>query len=320
MNERQEFFDATGKVAIGSRLRLLTDRITREDATIYAMYGVDIKPKWFPVFATLARQGDMSVTAIARYIGHTHPSVSNIVKEMIACKYAKESVDRNDRRRTLVSLTRKGREAAETLKEQCTDVDTAVKSICEDTSHDLWLAIGEWERLLSERSLCDRVRQARLERERHNIEIVDYKAEYRDVFRRLNQEWITAHWTLERSDTLVLSSPEEHIIARGGHISVALYRGEAVGVCALCKMQSPTYDYELAKYAVSPTVRGRGIGMALGTAVIDKARRLGARKLFLESNTILKPAIHIYRKLGFKELAEMHPAYARGDIQMELEL
>jgi transcriptional regulator len=33
---------------------------------------------------------------------------------------------------------------------------------------------------------------------------------------------------------------------------------------------------------------------------------------------LLKPAIHIYRKIGFKELSEYHPAYERGDIQMEL--
>ena len=47
---------------------------------------------------------------------------------------------------------------------------------------------------------------------------------------------------------------------------------------------------------------------------------MGADKLFLESNTRLKPAIALYRKLGFKELPEYHPAYARGDIQMDLDL
>lgn len=45
-----------------------------------------------------------------------------------------------------------------------------------------------------------------------------------------------------------------------------------------------------------------------------------AKKLFLESNTLLKPAIHTYKKLGFKELTEYHPAYERGDIQMELSI
>ena len=123
---------------------------------------------------------------------------------------------------------------------------------------------------------------------------------------------------MEEHDIECIDHPQESIIDRGGHIFVALYRGEPVGVCALCKMDDPRYDYELAKLAVSPGVRGKGIGYQLCKAVVDKARALGAKNIFLESNTLLKPAIHTYKKLGFRELAEYHPAYARGDIQMEL--
>lgn len=45
-----DFFDKTGKMAIGSRLRLLTDRLTADAADIYRLYGNDFKPKWFPGF------------------------------------------------------------------------------------------------------------------------------------------------------------------------------------------------------------------------------------------------------------------------------
>ena len=98
------------------------------------------------------------------------------------------------------------------------------------------------------------------------------------------------------------------------------YKGKPVGVCALCKMDDPLYDYELAKLAVSPKAQGKGIGLLLCETVVEKAKELGAKRLFLESNTLLKTAIHIYRKLGFKELSEYHPAYERGDIQMELSI
>lgn len=40
--------------------------------------------------------------------------------------------------------------------------------------------------------------------------------------------------------------------------------------------------------------------------------------IFIESNTRLKSAIPIYRKLGFKELPGYYTTYERGDIQMEL--
>ena len=54
-NKNMDFFNQTGKLAIGSRLRMLTDKITVDAAAIYKMFGVDLKPKWFPVFFVLSR-------------------------------------------------------------------------------------------------------------------------------------------------------------------------------------------------------------------------------------------------------------------------
>lgn len=313
-----DFFDKTGKMAIGSRLRMLTDRITTDAAEIYQLYGVDIKPKWFPVLYALSEGDAKTVTAIAKEIGQTHPSVSNIVKEMMAGKLIKAVSDRTDKRRTTITLSPRGKETCAKLAEACEDVTVAVEDVSSATRNDLWRAIGEWEEQLSQKSLLERVREARKMRESHEVQIVSYAPCYQPAFRSLNEQWITQHWQLEEHDIECIDHPQESIIDRGGHIFVALYRGEPVGVCALCKMDDPNYDYELAKLAVSPTAQGKGIGTLLCKAVIDKARDLGAKNLFLESNTLLKPAIHTYKKLGFRELAEYHPAYARGDIQMEL--
>jgi len=48
-----DFFDKTGKMAIGSRLRMLTDTVTADASRIYELYGIDIKPKWFPLLFIL---------------------------------------------------------------------------------------------------------------------------------------------------------------------------------------------------------------------------------------------------------------------------
>jgi len=78
--------------------------------------------------------------------------------------------------------------------------------------------------------------------------------------------------------------------------------------------------YELAKMAVSPKAKGKGIGYLLGKACIAKAKQMGANKLYLESNTILKPAISLYHKLGFKKVTGIPSPYERCNIQMELEI
>lgn len=152
------------------------------------------------------------------------------------------------------------------------------------------------------------------------VEIVEYDSRYFDAFRTLNIEWITAHWELEASDYRVLDDPQGQIIDKGGHIFVGLYNGEAVGVCALVKGSVEGYDYEIAKYTVSPKAQGKGIGYRLCQTAVDAAFALGGRSIFIESNTILHPALHIYDKLGFKEIPCVHPAHSRGDILLELRL
>jgi GNAT superfamily N-acetyltransferase len=78
--------------------------------------------------------------------------------------------------------------------------------------------------------------------------------------------------------------------------------------------------FELAKMAVAPGAKGKGIGLLLGQACIDKARALGAGRVYLESNTKLRPAISLYHKLGFRKIAGPPSPYERCNIQMELRL
>ena len=76
-------------------------------------------------------------------------------------------------------------------------------------------------------------------------------------------------------------------------------------------------EFELAKFAVSPAVRKNGIGESLMRAAFDKAREVGARRLYLESNTRCESAIRMYRRLGFREIEVQHSEFERCNIQME---
>lgn len=157
-----------------------------------------------------------------------------------------------------------------------------------------------------------------MEQDRRNIEIIDYSSEFHDDFKRLNYEWIRKYFTVEEIDRNSLEAPYEKILKPGGHIFMARYMEQIVGTCALIKMDEKTY--ELAKMAVTPTARGKSIGWLLGRAVIRKARELKAQRIFLESNTVLTPAINLYLKLGFKEIVGTPSPYKRCNIQMELQL
>lgn len=311
------FFTQTGKMAIGSRLRLLTETITADAADIYRLYNIDLQPKWFPVFHVLS-QGNFTITEIAQQIGHSHPSVSKIAAEMVQKGLIIEKRDKQDGRRNVLSLSKKGRALAEKIKDQYADVTAAVEAISNEARHDLWSALEEWEFLLHRKSLLQYVQEQKKLRESKRVKIVPYAPGFAQAFRNLNEQWISTYFNMEEADYKALDHPQEYILDRGGEILVALYHDEPVGVCALIKMEDPDYDFELAKMAVAPAAQGKRIGWLLGQASIEKAKALGGKKLYLESNTLLQPAINLYYKLGFKKVSGRKTPYERCNIQMEL--
>ncbi|RZJ49042.1 MAG: GNAT family N-acetyltransferase [Chryseobacterium sp.] len=312
------FFDKVGKVALGSRLRLMTAAITDDAAKIYELYGLDFLPKWYPVFYLLTEEREITITEIANEIGHSQPSVSKIIQEMIAAGLVHENLKTDDKRKNSVALTEKGLQLANTLKLQSVDVEAAIETLIAESNHNLWAALEEWEFLLEQKSLLKRVVENKKSRESNDVVIVEYEPKYQDSFKALNEEWISTYFEMEEADYKALDNPKEYILDKGGQIFVALYHGEPVGVCALIKMNDPNYDFEMAKMAVSPKVQGKSIGWLLGQKIISSAKEMGAKKIYLESNTILKPAINLYHKMGFQKVSGLATPYKRCNIQMEL--
>lgn len=314
------FFEKTGKMALGSRLRMLTSRFTDDATEIYKLYNLPLSPKWFPIFFTLMEEREKSITEIAEEIGHSQPSVTKMVKEMTSEGLVTSNLKSMDKRTNVVKLSEKGQLLSEKLKIQLVDVEAAVETLTSEARHNLWEAIAEWEFLLDHKSLLRRVNEEKKLRESKDVRIVAYEEKYQSAFKALNEEWISTYFTMEEADYKALDNPQTYILDRGGKIFVALYKDEPVGVCALIKMDDPDYDFEMAKMAVSPKAQGKNIGWLLGNAIVEATRELGGKKLYLESNTLLKPAINLYHKLGFKKVVSRATPYARANIQMELVL
>ncbi len=139
------------------------------------------------------------------------------------------------------------------------------------------------------------------------------------AFHDLNMEWLTAFFHAEAKDEATLSDPEGTILAPGGQILLAGLAGQTVGCVALLPM--PDGAYEVAKMAVAPEAQGRGVGRLLMSAAIAWARGNGVRRLYLESNARLAPALRLYESAGFRHLpphARPVSPYARADVFMEM--
>ncbi|MDZ4760416.1 MAG: GNAT family N-acetyltransferase [Alphaproteobacteria bacterium] len=140
-----------------------------------------------------------------------------------------------------------------------------------------------------------------------------------EAFRDINLEWIRRYFIVEAKDRRVLDRPQETILDTGGAILMAVEGVEAVGCVALIVMEDGTL--ELAKMGVRPKVQGRGLGRRLIAAALDEARAIGARRIYLETSSLLKVARGLYADAGFTSLVDAPPSpYARADVHMELML
>ena len=311
-----QLYENKRKIALGSRLKQLSEVLAEQVARVYELYEVDLDPKWFPVFYMLKSGSCLPITVIAEAIGHSHASVSKIAKEMTAAGILKSEKLADDARVNQVCLTDKGRSLLPLFERQTDDMEAVVDELLGQCQHNVWEAISEVEYLLEEKDLFSRVRDKYLNRDRENIELIEYRVEHATTFRDLNYEWINKHFEVEESDSAMLEDPGKHIIAKGGYIVIATYKSSVVGTCALIRHDANRA--ELAKMAVDDSAKGKGIGYLLGQRCVDKARELNFREVFLESNTKLTPAINLYKKLGFKRIIGEPSPYVRCNIQMSL--
>jgi ribosomal protein S18 acetylase RimI-like enzyme len=148
------------------------------------------------------------------------------------------------------------------------------------------------------------------------IEIVPFEPHLREYFYTLNAAWLNKHFVIEPIDEQVLREPEQAVLEPGGAIFFARLGDEVIGTCAL--LHEAAGVYELSKMGVDEAFRGLGAGRLLLDAAIAEFHRRRGDTLFLESSSILKPALHMYEQAGFvlQPTIRAGSHYARADVYM----
>ena len=112
---------------------------------------------------------------------------------------------------------------------------------------------------------------------------------------------------------------ERHYRSCGGRFDVLVENrsGEIIGTVGLHPDESGAV--ELRKMYLRPEHRGRGCGRCLIEHALAEARRLGFRRVILESTSKLPKAVALYRSYGFQTYTATHCA-PRCDQALELHL
>lgn len=301
---------------LGSRLKRLAERMQSEVVKVAEQAGLAIQPSQYALLATLDAHGPQTIGALTAAMELSQPAITRMAARL--AEMGLVSIDRvhKDQRHKTVSLTEAGRAGVERSKLHVwPQVDAAVRDLLAGLDGPLLDQIAAIEARLAETPLDQRA-QASSEA---GLTVLDYSDTLAPHFRDINAQWIANMYRLEQTDIDVLENPRERIIDRGGDI--LFVEAEGLGVVGACALQKTGEDqYELTKMGVLESARGRKAGEFLLKAVIARAERLGARRLYLLSNQKSEAAIHLYEKLGFHHdegiMQEFGARYERCNVAM----
>ncbi len=115
-----------------------------------------------------------------------------------------------------------------------------------------------------------------------------------------------------------LSDIEKNYFRKGGLLEIMeTPEGAIIGCVGLYPLQNGIC--ELRKMYLLPEFRGRGLGKFLLERMLRKGRQLGFHKMVLETASVLKRAVALYEKYGFKPV-DAGQCHSRCDRMFELDL
>ncbi|MGE5682446.1 MAG: GNAT family N-acetyltransferase [Bacillota bacterium] len=312
---------ALKELALATRLRRLSDRLSKDVSLIYKKLNIDFEAKWFTLIYLLKNNSPVTITQAAADLGISHTAVKLLAGELIKKEYLTSEKGSEDERQRLIFITPKGRELCEKLATVWKEIEFANRELLIHSAPDFLSEIDRIEEELDKISIYERVWTNLNGSKPGELKVLEYSAKLKKHFQRLNYEWLEEYFSVEEKDKSILLHPKEKIINHGGTIFFALIDEEAAGTCAV--IRHPGNKYELAKMAVTKKFQNRGIGKKLLEAAVRWVRKQRAKELYLLTNEKLIAANIIYKNYGFKRLENSpfkNSPYQRKTYAMKLDL
>ncbi len=143
-------------LAIGARMRRLTDMFGKDVSRIYKEHGLDFDPKHFVLFYLIAERGSIGIMEVANELSFSHPAVIHMAKELEKKGFIESVKSPTDNRKRLLKLSEKGVAALPEFKKLWNKISSLNTNLMATQQYHLLKAIAEMEAILEEQSFYKR--------------------------------------------------------------------------------------------------------------------------------------------------------------------
>ncbi|MEC5145385.1 GNAT family N-acetyltransferase [Chitinophaga sp. 212800010-3] len=112
--------------------------------------------------------------------------------------------------------------------------------------------------------------------------------------------WLDEDLSFQQFDEELAQLPGAYATPTGA-LFIALVDGQLAGGVAVRSFDNTTA--EMKRLFVREAFKGAGVGKALASAAIEESRRLGYKRIILDTLARMRPAIDLYTSLGFQPIA-----------------
>jgi GNAT superfamily N-acetyltransferase len=104
-----------------------------------------------------------------------------------------------------------------------------------------------------------------------------------------------------------------------GRLLLAECEGQLAGCVGLHRLNEEVC--EMKRLYLRPAFRGKGLGRRLAEEILRQAGEIGYRRLRLDTvEPVMKDAVAMYRRLGFREIAPYRENPMAGTLYLEVDL
>ena len=118
-----------GELALGSRLKRLSEILMKDVKMIYKSLYIDFEPSHMPVIRTIYEEQKITVGEISNLLNISQPAITQFINAMRKKNLIITSFDKIDKRKKIISLSKNGKMTIQKLQPIWEVIDTEMKNI-----------------------------------------------------------------------------------------------------------------------------------------------------------------------------------------------